>query len=89
MGTPGIEHVKSTASPTKVDARPPLTHRQRDVLAVIVAAVAHRGFPPSIREIARACGINPSTAFQYLTALEVKGYVRRVPHTRRAIQVVP
>ena len=66
-----------------------LTVRQSRILEVIRHAVASRGFPPSMREIGDAVGLaSPSSVAHQLTALEVKGYIRRDPNRPRAIEIV-
>lgn len=66
----------------------PLTERQRSILARIVASVAERGFPPSMRELGIAENL-PVSAVQYqLTELERKGRIRRSSRVARGIQVV-
>jgi repressor LexA len=66
-----------------------LTARQRLVLDTIRTSVESRGYPPSMREIGEAVGLNsPSSVKHQLTALERKGYLRRDPNRPRAIEVV-
>lgn len=66
-----------------------LTERQREVLDVIRDSVRAQGYPPSVREIAAAIGLSsPATVQNHLTALESKGYIRRSPSKRRALEVV-
>jgi repressor LexA len=65
-----------------------LSQRQRDILDFIVATVEDRGYPPAVREIGGAVGLNsPSTVHAHLGALEDKGYLRRDPSKPRAIEV--
>jgi repressor LexA len=66
-----------------------LTARQREVLDVIRDSVRAQGYPPSVREIATAVGLSsPATVQNHLTALEEKGYIRRGPSKRRALEVL-
>jgi len=66
-----------------------LTARQRLVLETIRSSVAHRGYPPTMREIGEAVGLtSPSSVKHQLTALERKGYLRRDPNRPRAIEVM-
>ncbi|WP_029288797.1 transcriptional repressor LexA [Cellulomonas sp. HZM] len=66
-----------------------LTARQRLVLETIRSSVETRGYPPSMREIGEAVGLNsPSSVKHQLMALERKGYLRRDPNRPRAIEVV-
>lgn len=65
-----------------------LTDRQRRILEVIRDAGLLRGYPPSIREIGDAVGLNSTSSVAYqLKELEKKGYLRRDPHKPRAVDV--
>ena len=66
-----------------------LTQRQRRVLEVIRTSVETRGYPPSVREIAEAVGLNsPSSVAHQLKVLEAKGYLRRDPNRPRAMEML-
>jgi repressor LexA len=66
-----------------------LTLRQRRVLEVIRQSVEGRGYPPSVREIGEAVGLNsPSSVAHQLKVLETKGYLRRDPNRPRAMEVL-
>lgn len=68
--------------------RSDLTTRQKDILDFILDATQDRGYPPAVREIGEAVGLNsPSTVHAHLRALEKKGYLRRDPTKPRAIEV--
>jgi repressor LexA len=65
-----------------------LTDRQREVLETIDAFQRERGYPPSVREIGEAVGLNsPSTVHSHLNTLQKLGYLRRDPTKPRAIEV--
>ena len=65
-----------------------LTDRQREVLETIDAYMRDRGYPPSVREIGEAVGLNsPSTVHSHLNTLQKLGYLRRDPTKPRAIEV--
>ncbi|WP_229718576.1 transcriptional repressor LexA [Nocardia jinanensis] len=65
-----------------------LTVRQRKVLEVIRSSVNLRGYPPSIREIGDAVGLNSTSSVAHqLRTLERKGYLRRDPNRPRAVDV--
>ncbi|MEY4633386.1 MAG: LexA repressor [Actinomycetota bacterium] len=65
-----------------------LTTRQREILLVIEQAMQDRGYPPSVREIGEAVGLNsPSTVHNHLNTLQKLGYLRRDPSKPRAIEV--
>lgn len=66
-----------------------LTRRQRRVLEVIRESVERRGYPPSVREIGEAVGLNsPSSVAHQLKVLESKGLLRRDPNRPRAMEVL-
>lgn len=66
----------------------PLTERQRSILNRIVASVAERGFPPSVRELSAAEWLVASAVHYQLKELQRKGRIRRAPGVARGIQVV-
>jgi repressor LexA len=52
--------------------------RKRKILDVIAATIRARGFPPSVREIAKAVGLaSTSAVHHHLQALEKEGYLER------------
>lgn len=66
-----------------------LSDRQREILELIKATVANRGYPPSVREIGERLGLrSPSTVHSHLSALVEGGFLRRDPSKPRAIEVV-
>ncbi len=65
-----------------------LTQRQREILNVIEQNMQERGYPPSVREIGEAVGLNsPSTVHNHLATLQRLGYLYRDPTKPRAIEV--
>ncbi|MCU0280337.1 MAG: transcriptional repressor LexA [Acidimicrobiia bacterium] len=65
-----------------------ISDRQRQILDLILHTVQERGYPPSVREIGEAVGLNsPSTVHSHLSALVKSGYLRRDPSKPRAIEV--
>jgi len=65
-----------------------ISDRQREILDLILRTVQERGYPPSVREIGEAVGLNsPSTVHSHLSALVKQGYLRRDPSKPRAIEV--
>lgn len=61
----------------------PLSERQKDVLAMIRASIAERGYPPTRSEISAALGASsPNAAEQHLRALARKGYIEVLPIAR-------
>jgi repressor LexA len=65
-----------------------LTPRQREILNVISTSMQERGYPPSVREIGEAVGLNsPSTVHNHLNTLQKMGFLRREPSKPRALEV--
>jgi len=65
-----------------------ITDRQRAILEFIELTMRDRGYPPAVREIGAAVGLNsPSTVHSHLAQLESAGYLRRDPTKPRAIEV--
>ena len=66
----------------------PLTERQSQILEFIDQAIRDNGYPPTVREIGQAVGLNsPSTVHNHLNTLQDRGYLRRDPTKNRAIEV--
>ncbi|MDO5099134.1 MAG: transcriptional repressor LexA [Corynebacterium sp.] len=79
---------KATTTPTGKTDLDSLTERQRRILQVIRDAVILRGYPPSIREIGDAAGLQSTSSVAYqLKELERKGFLRRDPNKPRAVDV--
>lgn len=67
----------------------PLTDRQARLLHIIETSVTKQGYVPTLQEMADAMGITSLQGVKdHLTALERKGYLRRAPGRRRAIEVI-
>ncbi|MQA87193.1 MAG: transcriptional repressor LexA [Streptosporangiales bacterium] len=74
--------------PDRQSDRKPLTPRQRRVLEVIRESVQRRGYPPSMREIGEAVGLNSTSSVSHqLVTLQRKGYLRRDPNRPRAVEI--
>lgn len=66
-----------------------LTDRQQQVLEFIRETVSERGYPPSVREIGEAVGLNsPSTVHSHLNSLVAAGAIVKDPSKPRAIMIV-
>ena len=66
-----------------------LTSRQERLLQVIEDSLTKRGYVPTLQEMARAMDIASLQGVKgHLTALERKGYLRRFPGRRRAIELM-
>lgn len=66
----------------------PLSPRQRQFVQVIERLTADRGFPPTLREIAREMNVHFTRAHQLARSTEWKGFLRREPKVARSIRVV-
>lgn len=66
-----------------------LTNRQKDVLDYVKSYIANNGYPPAVREIGSALGLNsPATIQSHLTALESKGYIKKTNSKYRSLEIV-
>jgi repressor LexA len=73
------------AEPTRVPLSLRLTDRQCRVLEVIQDSIDRRGYPPSMREIGEAVGLQSTSSVRHqLVVLENKGFIRRDPNRPRA-----
>lgn len=65
-----------------------LTSRQRQILEYIRATTTERGYPPSVREIGEAVGLNsPSSVHAQLATLADRGYLAKDAAKPRTITV--
>ena len=65
-----------------------LTKRQEDVLDYVKSYIASHGYPPTVREIGKALGVNsPATIQAHLEGLEEKGFIRKEGTKNRTIEV--
>jgi repressor LexA len=66
-----------------------LTKRQREIFAYIKRYAAKHGYPPTVRDIGQAVGLNsPSTVHAHLANLEQAGILRRDPTKPRAMELL-
>ena len=66
-----------------------LSKRQQMIVDFIKSEVETKGYPPSVREIAKAVGLaSSSTVHGHLERIENKGYIRRDPTKPRAIELI-
>jgi len=66
-----------------------LTMRQKQILQYIHDEVQAKGYPPSVREIGDAVGLQSSSSVHaQLRRLEEQGYLRRDPTKPRAIELL-
>ena len=69
--------------------RSAISEKQTAILEYIKKEILSRGYPPAVREICSAVGLNsPATVHSHLNALESKGYIRRDPSKPRAIEII-
>jgi repressor LexA len=65
-----------------------LSGKRQEILLYIAEALRERGYPPSVREIGEAVGLNSSaTVHSHLAVLQREGFLVRDPTKPRAIQV--
>ncbi|MFM9538665.1 hypothetical protein ACKI1I_42550 [Streptomyces turgidiscabies] len=62
----------------------PLSVRQEQILAVITESIRHRGYSPSLREIAKAVGLKSTSS----VSLEKAGRLTRDPRRPRTYRIV-
>jgi repressor LexA len=66
-----------------------LTTRQKAVLAYIQSYASHKGYTPSMRDVADFLGgVSTNAVEGYYKALESKGYIIRTPRVARSLRVV-
>ena len=66
-----------------------LTTKQRDLLEFIYKRVTETGVPPSFDEMKDALELKSKSGIHRLiTALEERGFIRRLPHRARALEVL-
>ncbi len=66
-----------------------LSSKQQHIIDFIRRFLLDRGYPPSIRDIASACGISSTSVVDYnLDILEREGYIRRHPEVSRGIELL-
>ncbi|MDR1713823.1 MAG: transcriptional repressor LexA [Coriobacteriales bacterium] len=72
-----------------MEARQPLTDRQKKILDFLAEFIEKHHYPPSVRQIGDAVGLSSSsTVHAQLHNLETKGYIRRDPESARAIVLI-
>jgi len=66
-----------------------LTAKQKDLLLYIHRCVQETGVPPSFDEMKAALDLRSKSGIHRLiTALEERGFVRRLPHRARALEII-
>lgn len=64
-----------------------LTPKQLRVLTFIRDYSAARGYAPTMQELADEFGVSKVTVFEHIAALQKKGYLKRVRHRARSLQL--
>src|SRR5215470_11317330 len=68
---------------------PLLTEKQKELLLFIHARMQDKGVPPSFDEMKDALDLKSKSGIHRLiTALVERGFIRRLPHRARAIEVI-
>src|SRR5215475_9735909 len=66
-----------------------LTTKQKELLAFIHERLQETGVPPSFEEMKEALDLqSKSGVHRLIMALEERGFIRRLPHRARAIEVI-
>jgi len=66
-----------------------LTPRQHEALTFLAAYTREHGYAPSFEEIAEAMNVaSKSNVHRLLSGLEERGFIRRLRHRQRAIEIV-
>ncbi len=66
-----------------------LTAKQKELLLLIQSRLAETGVPPSFEEMKEALDLKSKSGIHRLiTALEERGFIRRLPHRARALEIV-
>ena len=66
-----------------------LTSKQKELLMFIHERLKETGIPPSFDEMKEALDLKSKSGIHRLiTALEERGFVRRLPHRARAMEIV-
>ena len=72
-----------------IDLKQTLTRKQEESYQCIVRFTEEHGFPPTVRELGELLGVaSTSTVFSRIKQLEKSGYIRRVPASPRAIEIL-
>ena len=64
------------------------TNCQRQALDELIKWQASHGYPPSLRELAAACGVSAPTMQDRLESLRLQGYVTWIKGKQRTLTVI-
>src|SRR5271170_241836 len=66
-----------------------LTRKQKELLLLIRDRMAEEGVPPSFDEMKEALGLRSKSGIHRLiTGLEERGFIKRLPHRARALEII-
>ena len=66
-----------------------LTDKQKECLIIISLLTKAKGYPPTVREIAKELKNNsPATTFHHMKKLKEKGYITWIKGQNRTIRVL-
>src|SRR3981081_644769 len=76
-------------SPCRGESRQMLTRKQFELLRFIHERLKESGVPPSFDEMEAALDLRSKSGIpRLITALEERGFIRRLPNRARAIEVI-
>ena len=66
-----------------------VTRKQKENYQCILNYIKEHGYPPTVREFGELSGVkSTSSAFSRIKQLEQNGYIRRIPASPRAIEIL-
>ena len=66
-----------------------LTRKQEESYQCILNYTKEHGYPPTVREFGELIGVkSTSSAFSRIKQFELNGYIRRIPASPRAIEIL-
>ena len=72
-----------------IDLKQTLTIKQEESYQCILNYTKEHGYPPTVREFGKLIGVrSTSSAFSRIKQLEQNGYIRRIPASPRAIEIL-
>ena len=72
-----------------IDLKQTLTKKQEESYQCILNYTKEHGYPPTVREFGKLIGVrSTSSAFSRIKQLEQNGYIRRIPASPRAIEIL-
>ena len=78
-----------SSRPFTKPGKPMLTEKQKELLVFINGRLQETGVPPSFDEMKEALALqSKSGVHRLIIALEERGFIRRLPHRARAIEII-